>query len=110
MAQTVPSKMLAYLVSAKPIIAALDGEGSRVVMEPGAGTSCLTEDPQALARAVRVLKATAAAEREQMAERRQRYYEAHFEARTLALQLRAHLGRAVSDRGTGINRKAGGAE
>jgi glycosyltransferase involved in cell wall biosynthesis len=110
MAQTVPSKIPAYLAAARPIIAALDGEGARVVMEAGAGVSSPPEDPEALADAVRRLKAMAPAEREQMATRGRRYFEVHFEPQTLAKQLLAHLEGAV--RGPGINssRQAGRAE
>ena len=34
---TIPAKVQSYLACGKPIIAALDGEGARVVQEAGAG-------------------------------------------------------------------------
>ena len=44
MAQTIPSKVQAYLAAGKPILAALDGEGAEVVREATAGIACDAED------------------------------------------------------------------
>ncbi len=46
---TIPSKIQSYLACGRPIIAALDGEGARVVEEAGAGMTAPAEDPVALA-------------------------------------------------------------
>lgn len=46
---TIPSKIQSYLACGRPIIAALDGEGTRVVEEAGAGMTAPAEDPTALA-------------------------------------------------------------
>ncbi len=48
-ALTIPSKVQSYLACAKPIIAALDGEGSRIIDEAGTGITCGAENPNALA-------------------------------------------------------------
>jgi glycosyltransferase involved in cell wall biosynthesis len=90
-AQTVPSKVQAYLAAGKPIIAALDGEGARIVLAAGAGVACPAEDAAALAAAVRSLMAQPASARAQMAESGQRYYAQNFEPGLLAQRLVARL-------------------
>jgi len=51
-ARTIPSKIQAYLAAGKPIIAAMNGEGARVVEEAQAGISCRADDPEQLADAI----------------------------------------------------------
>ena len=91
MALTVPSKIQAYLAAARPIIASLDGEGARVVAEAGAGLTCPAEDANALAKAVRSLKALPPERRKRMAVQGRAYYEQHFEPGALAVQLARRL-------------------
>jgi glycosyltransferase involved in cell wall biosynthesis len=93
--QTVPSKIQAYLAAARPIIAAIDGEGARIVIEAGAGIACQAEDAEALAEAVRHLYRTRLEERESMAQRGRVYYEQHFEPTLLARQLKEILSDTV---------------
>ncbi len=85
--QTVPSKVQAYLAAGKPIIASLDGEGARVVLEAGAGVTCPAEDARALADAVLQLRDALPEERQQMAQRGLTYYAQHFEPTLLATRL-----------------------
>jgi glycosyltransferase involved in cell wall biosynthesis len=85
--QTVPSKVQAYLAAGKPIIASLDGEGARVVMEAGAGIACPAEDAKALADAVIRLRDAPPEELEEMSQRALRYYEKNFEPKFLATRL-----------------------
>lgn len=87
MGQTVPSKVQAYLAAGRPIIASLDGEGSRVVREAKAGLTCPAQDAQALADAVLALRDTSVAEREHMGRAGHSYYRAHFEPAALAERL-----------------------
>jgi glycosyltransferase involved in cell wall biosynthesis len=49
---TIPSKVQAYLACGKPIIAALDGEGARVIAESGGGMAVPSGDADRLAEAV----------------------------------------------------------
>ena len=98
LAQTVPSKIQAYLAAARPIIASLDGEGARVVEDAGAGISCPAEDAQALAQAVRGMRALSPDERQRMAQRGRSYYERHFEPGVLARRLVQHLEALVQTR------------
>ena len=87
MSQTVPSKVQAYLAAAKPIIAALDGEGARIVDEAGAGVTCPAEDAEALAAAVRQLRDMPEEQRSQMGKNGVRFYQENYEPRMLASRL-----------------------
>ena len=87
LAQTVPSKIQAYLATGRPIIASLDGEGARVVAESGAGRVCPAEDAVALAEAIRGLRDLSPQAREQMGAAGKAYYLKHFEPTMLARRL-----------------------
>ena len=87
MSQTVPSKVQAYLAAGRPIIASLDGEGARVLIEAGAGIACPAEDAQALVDAVIRLRDAPPEELEQMSRRGLRYYEKNFDPKLLATRL-----------------------
>ncbi|MGM9516494.1 glycosyltransferase family 4 protein [Roseateles sp. DB2] len=96
LAQTVPSKIQAYLAAGRPILASLDGEGARVLAEAGAGLSAPAEDAQGLADAVRALLQRSPAERAEMGEAGRRYYRAHFDPAQLARDLVGHFERACA--------------
>tara|TARA_B100000700_G_C14982068_1_gene826923 strand:- start:380 stop:1627 length:1248 start_codon:yes stop_codon:yes gene_type:complete len=49
---TIPSKIPSYMACAKPIIASIQGEGAKLISESGAGITCDSEDPNALALAL----------------------------------------------------------
>src|SRR5690606_19352372 len=51
-AQTVPAKVQSYLAAGRPIIASLDGEGARVVLDVGAGLACPAEGVDGLVRCI----------------------------------------------------------
>jgi colanic acid biosynthesis glycosyl transferase WcaI len=78
-ALTIPSKLQSYMACARPIIAALDGEGARVVREAGAGIAVPAEDAEALARAVLEMYKMPPAEREGMGARGREYFLREFE-------------------------------
>lgn len=78
-ALTIPSKVQSYLACARPLLAALDGEGCRVVEEAGAGLACCTEDPEQLASIVLQLHNLPPSDREAMGIRGRKYYEENFE-------------------------------
>jgi glycosyltransferase involved in cell wall biosynthesis len=82
-ALTIPAKVQAYMACAKPIVAALDGEGARVIEEAGAGLTAPADDPEALARAVLDMYKMTVADRVTMGAQAQRYFETHFERRML---------------------------
>ena len=78
-ARTVPAKLQSYLASARPIVAALDGEAARIIEEAAAGLTCPAEDGRALAEAVRSLRQMGADERAAMGAGGRAYHQAHFE-------------------------------
>jgi colanic acid biosynthesis glycosyl transferase WcaI len=80
---TVPTKLQSYLACGRPIVAALDGEGARVVEESGAGIAVRAGAAAALAEAVRKLHRTPPAERASMGRRGREYFERHFERKLL---------------------------
>jgi len=86
-ALTLPSKVQSYLACAKPIIAAMDGEGARVVTEAGAGLAVPAENPVALADAVLRLARMGLDARQAMGERGRAYFEQHFEREMLLTRL-----------------------
>ena len=86
-AMTIPAKAQSYLACGRPIVAALDGEGARVIREAGAGIAVEAGDAGALAAAVIRLYRMPAAERRAMGEKGRRYFEEHFERERLLGQL-----------------------
>jgi glycosyltransferase involved in cell wall biosynthesis len=84
-ALTIPSKVQSYLACGKPIIAALSGEGARVVQDAGAGLTPAPEDARALADAVLTMYRMPEDARRAMGLRGRSYFETHFE-RALLLE------------------------
>jgi glycosyltransferase involved in cell wall biosynthesis len=82
-ALTIPAKIQSYLACAKPILAALDGEGARIVAEAGAGITVAAENPAALASAVLELYHMSPEQRQAMGARGRSYLERHFERQML---------------------------
>ncbi len=80
---TIPSKIQSYLACGKPVIAALDGEGAKVIEEAGAGMTCPAENPQALAEAVLKLYNMSEKKREDLGQKGREYFEQHFEREML---------------------------
>lgn len=78
-AQTIPSKIQAYLAAGKPIIAALNGEGARVALESGAGVAVPAEQPLLLAEAIREIYALSDAQRTALGCAGKAYFDAHFD-------------------------------
>lgn len=82
-ALTIPSKVQAYLACGRPIVAALDGEGARVVQEAGAGLAGPAGDPRTLAENVLAMHRLSKSRRQAMGRRGRAYFEAHFEGQRL---------------------------
>jgi colanic acid biosynthesis glycosyl transferase WcaI len=82
-ALTIPSKVQSYLACGRPIVAALDGEGARVVEESFAGLAGPAGDPEALAANVLALYRLSQSERRAMGLRGRAYFEQHFEPERL---------------------------
>lgn len=96
---TVPSKIQAYLAAGKPIIAALDGEGARIVEEAGAGLTCPAEDGEALAACVLQLYETSNADREAMGQKGYNYFMNNFEMNKQAENLVNILNARIQQQG-----------
>ena len=100
-AATVPNKVQAYMAAGRPIIACLNGEGARLVVEAEAGLATPAEDPRALADTILCLYRQSSDEREKMGDNGRRYYQEHFDHDHLIDQLIGHL-QAVSQGGKDI--------
>lgn len=86
-AQTIPSKIQAYLAAGRPVLAALNGEGGRVVLEARAGLVSPAEQAQPLVDNVRSLLAMSEAERASMGRAGRAYFDANFEMTAQARRL-----------------------
>jgi glycosyltransferase involved in cell wall biosynthesis len=78
-AQTIPSKIQAYLAAGRPIIASMNGEGARVVCEARAGLASPADQVLPMVANIRTLKALSEAERNVMGQSGKAYFDAHFE-------------------------------
>lgn len=88
---TVPSKVQAYLACGRPILAAIDGEGARLIEDAGAGLVCPPGNPHALANAARALLNMQPSEMDRMGQSGRRYYEREFDRTMLIERLNAWL-------------------
>jgi glycosyltransferase involved in cell wall biosynthesis len=86
-AYTIPSKIQSYLACGKPVIAALEGEGGRIIRNAGAGWAVPPEDPAALAEAVRAASRIARSELDAMGNRGEAWFREHFEREKLLSRL-----------------------
>jgi glycosyltransferase involved in cell wall biosynthesis len=100
LAMTLPSRVQSYLACGRPIIAALDGEGARVIKEAGAEIVPGSGDPDALARAVLAVYRMPEPARQAMGERGRRYYEQHFEREMLLTRLEKWMEELTRSRGS----------
>lgn len=86
-AKTIPTKIQSYLASGKPIIAGMDGEGARIVVESEAGFVAPASDPQRLAQAVLKLYRLTQEQRNEMGRKAKAYSVRHFDRDRLIDQL-----------------------
>jgi glycosyltransferase involved in cell wall biosynthesis len=86
-AYTIPSKIQSYLACGKPIIAALEGEGGRIIRESNAGWAVPPENPKALADAVLTAFHSSRPELDAMGRRGEAYFRQHFEREKLLTRL-----------------------
>ncbi len=85
--RTIPSKVQAYLAAGKPIVAAMNGEGARIIREAEAGLTCPAENSRQLADCIRRLYRMTPAQREQMGEAGKKYFFQHYEMNGQATRL-----------------------
>jgi len=86
-AQTIPSKIQAYLAAGRPIIACMNGEGARVVYESGAGLISPAEQAVPLVANILRMKALDLEGRAAMGSAGRTYFDTHFEMRSQVLRL-----------------------
>lgn len=90
-AYTIPSKIQSYIACGKPVIAALEGEGGRIIREARAGWVVAPEDPQALADAVLAASRLPKSELQEMGQKGEAWFREHFEREKLLSRLEAEL-------------------
>lgn len=84
---TVPGKVQAYLSAGRPILAGINGEGARVILESGAGLISEAQSAdQLLANVLKLYNLTEEA-REEMGRKGRQYYLEHFEVQTQTARL-----------------------
>jgi glycosyltransferase involved in cell wall biosynthesis len=94
-AYTIPSKIQSYLACGKPIIAALEGEGGRIIRDSGSGWIVPPEDPKALADAVLAASQLAKPQLDAMGDRGEAWFREHFERDKLLGRLEGLLREAT---------------
>jgi glycosyltransferase involved in cell wall biosynthesis len=87
LAATVPNKIQAYMAVGRPIIASMNGEGARLVVEANAGLAVPAEDSKALAAAILELRALPEETRENLGNNARDYYRKHFDHEKLVSEL-----------------------
>ncbi len=90
-AATVPNKIQAYMAAGRPILACLNGEGARLLLEAGAGFTVPAEDAHGLAEAVLRLYKMREGERTAMGDNGRRYFKEHFDHERLIDELLVHF-------------------
>lgn len=97
---TIPSKIQAYMASAKPIVAAVDGLGAEVVNEAACGLTCPAGNPEELANIIEKLYLMSDIDRYEMGARGRRYAEQHYHPSIVVENIIKHFRAAL---GQGLN-------
>lgn len=84
---TIPSKIQSYLACGKPVLASLDGEGGRIVVESQSGIAVEAQQPSLLAAGVIGLYDKSEAELKQMGLNGRKYFDLNFERDLLVNRL-----------------------
>lgn len=84
---TIPSKLQSYFAFGKPVIASIDGECARIVLEAGAGFVSAAEDPIALANQVEKASISSLDNLNEMALNAKKYFIKEFEREALLNRL-----------------------
>lgn len=86
-AQTIPSKIQAYLAAGRPIIASINGEGARVILEAGAGFVSPADQVMPLVSSIRAMAGLSEDERVAMGRSGKAYFDVNFEMRSQVQRL-----------------------
>ena len=90
-AATVPSKLQTYLAAGRPILASLDGEGARIVIEADAGLAAPAGDARALADIALALYNMTPEDRDRLGSNGSHYFQKNFDCSLLVDQLLDHF-------------------
>ncbi len=93
---TIPSKIQAYLAAGRPVLASLNGEGSTIISEAGAGLCSDAGNAKALAENLLRLVAMSSNQREKMGRNGRSYFDRHFAPDALADKLVEHFESVIS--------------
>lgn len=88
---TVPSKVQAYMAAGKPIVASINGEGARIILESGSGVVCPAEDANGLAECIINLHAMTDNTRKEMGMKGRVYAEEHYHPKKIVKELMTHF-------------------
>ena len=88
---TIPSKIQTYLACGRPIAAALDGEGARIINKSGSGIAVDAGDTEGLAKAVKQLHDMPSEKRDFIGKQGLLYYKQHFDREMLVDQLESWM-------------------
>ncbi len=92
---TIPGKVQSYLMSGKPLLGMLDGEGAAVIRDAQAGLTCDAGDSSGLAKSVMAFTTMSTAERNQMGLNGRKYAQQEFGRTLLMERLEGLLAEAV---------------
>lgn len=95
---TVPSKVQAYLASGRPIVAALNGEGARVIEDANAGLTCSAEDAEGLASCIERLYRMPLEDRDRFGRSGRAYFAENFDMKKQAERLVDILSSRIRER------------
>jgi len=76
---TIPAKVQSYLACAKPVLAMIDGEASKIIEEANAGLTCPSESPELLAENIEKLNSLNQNELDKLGQNALNYYNNEFE-------------------------------
>jgi glycosyltransferase involved in cell wall biosynthesis len=91
LALTVPNKLQAYLAVGRPIVACLDGEGSRLVDSSGAGITVPAEDDEGLFESIIKIYNMSDYDRDIMGANGRNYFKSNFDGERLTDELVQHF-------------------
>ena len=94
---TIPSKVQSYLSAGKPILAALNGEGARVIRESKAGLVCEAEDYISLSKNIKKILYMDSKERELLGFNGKQYFKKNFEMYNNTLEIMKVLLRKIEE-------------
>lgn len=88
---TLPAKVQSYLASGKPVIAAMNGEGARIVEDADAGLACPGENAEELAKIIEEMSRLPEAELLNLGRKGREYFDRNFSRRILLEQLDEYI-------------------